>query len=143
MRRHQVERVVLDGGQPDCGGGQSQRGVVGNDEHRPGVRRSHREAERGADNLVVGGVDRQAVLVQQRRLDAVHLHPDRAAERAFERLAQIATGVESQPLNATQDVAGRPTCRVEPLLQPVKLLDHRERDDHVGARKGVENPFGV
>ena len=55
----QVERVVLNGGQPNGCGRQSQRGVVGNDEHRPAVRRSHRETRARTHDLVVGGVNRK------------------------------------------------------------------------------------
>ncbi len=94
-------------------------------------------AKCGTDDPVVGFLGIEAVLHEKVTLDAVHLDlqgtlPERNGGR--ERPAVT----ETHLLDGAQGRSGGSTDVVGPGLQPVELLDHRQRDDDVDRAEVAE-----
>ena len=102
----------------------------------------HLLAERRADDAVVGDRRVETVLDQQVLLHAVDLDLHRAGRRAVAHrggIGERSAGVDPQLLERAQRRARGAADVVDPALQPVELLDDRQRDHHVGPDEAGEH----
>ena len=126
--------LVLDGLEPDLGGLDAQRGVVGHD-HGRAVRSL---AERGGQDAVVGlgrvePLGRDLVEHQPVGLDA-----QGAAAGQLHGVADVAAVGHPQLLDRPYDLPCRPTDVVHARLVLVELLDDDQRDHRVGIGEGEQ-----
>ncbi len=117
---------VLSGGDAEVGRLDPQGGVVGHDRGRAPLRLP----EGGTDDAVVGARRIEPVLHEKVLADPVDLDLQ-AAFAEWHRFGEGAAVAHAQLLDRAQRGAGGPPDVVRTGLQPVELLDDRERDHDV------------